>query len=215
MSVERRRYYLEDTAHIIERGLTFYMDAKGFDNTSKTWTEEKNGYVFQMGSTAAGAEIYKDDKAIVFPGYKYMFCNDAIIDSYMYDQCTIEVCFKGDINTGYFLYARNVNDSPAVMRYQNTLHFSFWSHPIATNFNSTDFTCASLSSALAVVNGNQQTQTSASAWGAGLNGTQTIGIRNNNYTFKGEIYSIAIYNRLLTYEERLANYAVYSGVFNP
>lgn len=204
----------------IQDGLVFWLDAEDWAGGS-TWTERKNGYVFQNNGVA------KVNNYAYFGGSQSLNCN-ADAPGTLYTQGTIEVVFQQDHLQEFqnqFIYRADFKSENFCFGWNNYsgINNSLWLKN--ANYGGKtlmyDFNTASekkvISANLGVIYQNlvsrQLIQQGSYVSYNGTNKTW-IGQRGNGQQYyKGKLYCIRIYNRQLTGDEILYNQGVDNARF--
>jgi hypothetical protein len=209
----------------ISDGLIFELDGLDKGSTSSyCWVDKVGGKTF---TNAGGVEELSNGFRFNRTSTSYLRC-DTVLNSIMYNQCTIEIVLKSDLASGdwapivifgdwnntsssYYiglaaLYSSHVNYAHSfefVSRYRDG-GIKSYKMPVGTLMT------ASIKSNLPIIaNGEYYNETSSTSRGAISNKSMIcVGGRvdgSSIVTFKGDIHAIRVYNRLLTEEEILHN----------
>ncbi len=211
----------------IENGLVFHLDGIDKGSTANAWTDLIGGHVF----TKNNSSITSDNNSFIFTSDANGYLKNSDTIDFNYLSSTIEITYKptvankrcllflqktvGSISYGYFdngrracIYPANPNAGGSVANAEHVFSSDLYNtvpHTISINKNAgiLDFS-------------NNRTSIASNYWG-GNNTINTIGNRelNNSGTkFVGHIYSIRIYNRLLSADEMRHNQMIDNKRFN-
>ncbi len=192
----------------IKDGLAFWMDGIDKGPNANAWTDKIGGCVF----TAYNGVTFADDHVLLNGTNQYLKNNNDL--SFNAELSTIEVAIDCDM-TGTKLIYMPGKASPAQMAmgiYSNKIIWSCGlSLPMSTHNGAK---CLSIRKDLSIMDGVVAEMASNDTWNLS-DGNNYIGVRRGNQNFfDGKIYSIRIYNRLLSAEEMLHNQRVDNVRFN-
>lgn len=193
----------------IKNGLVFWLDGIDKGNIPDAWVEKKQGYVF-----ANHGAVFNTDH-VYLNGSSYLDCSGAF--TALSESGTIEVVYEKDYDLGVIIQPAYISNANYIA-YGKTGGAGFvWdSRSAKARYNNDPYIASvSISGARALGNGFPLTQNSTGSLTNTSGSPAHIGVANNmNYYFTGKIYCIRVYNRQLTEEEVLANYAVDIQRFN-
>lgn len=219
--MERRRYMGATKDDYIQDGLVFQLDGIDYGGVAGHWIELKNGFDWYEHE---GTDLHHEDGYMLFPGGKWMLCNDTI-PAYPDSTHCIEGCFRYDVsnwnsiinlgtdNVALWMQVQTAfggargSNKPRI-RYDNVAVPNTLSSPfnVTTNIFGNTF------------NVNGEIVPTYDTYNRGGNGRAIIGALESNaassYNMQGRIYAIRIYNRQLTAEEIAHNQHVDNVRFN-
>lgn len=211
ITLNRRRVMGQEEDTYIQDGLIFWLDGIDKGNDPTAWTDLINGLSFPYNN---GQETRSD--SVYFNGNSGLTCV-ASSPSYPYNSCQVEVVVNNIPN-------RTMIVIPSKEQSQN-IAFGFYddrvvgcvgqssNFPAFANVSSVGKMSYSLNKNYCYCNNVTLNFSTNDYWIANGN-VFNVGCRGNDYKYIGNIYSIRIYNRLLTVEERIYNYNIDKQRFN-
>ena len=195
----------ETPSSYVQEGLIFHLDGIDQGDTPDAWTDLVGDKAF------AFTNCVSRDNHIEFPSDAWAYLTSAETISQSGATGTIEIVYEGDLSgANRFLFYPN-QAGALMVAYASSLNGIIMrattSAPVWTPKSVTGKSRLSLSSALGVQNLERLTQ-SGSNYFADLSSSAYIGRRSTSTSaqaFAGKIYSIRIYNRILTYDEVVQN----------
>lgn len=187
-------------------GLIFRLDGIEKGENKGTWTDLVGGIVFTNNN------VVSTDYGWSFNGSSSSFYSTTVLTGS--ENNTVEVCFKPEITNTYCLFACNNQTANNMLFFRDGNSIVFLQRQNCYNLSIPANTPYSISLNLnnGLFNGSSVSKSSASDyWG---NSDFWIGRRAVGTYFKGEIYSIRLYNRKLSQEEQLRNFSADNERFN-
>lgn len=196
----------------ITDGLIFHLDGIDKGPNSGTWTDLIGGIEFTNTNVVATQYGWQFDGTAYFQSTTYIF---PASDSY-----TLEICFKPASNAAasYGLLFSGTSATQNNILFYKSNNIITWLQRNRTftytidngSFHSISVNLDTVLCDNSVVSLNSGTD----YWTSGNSNYTWIGVRGvNSNVFKGEIYSIRIYNRRLTQAEQINNYKADKGRF--
>lgn len=220
MNVSRRRYMGDKGGKdYIQNGLVFHLDGINKGENATAWTDLIGGVKFAYNSYS----VVQNDH-IYMNGNGYIKSNKIV--EYPWDISTIEVCFERELNNSpsVLFFSNRPDTICVVLNADNTTITPYngrTNHPYFKDIQYPNKSTISVNqSPLIVTNGFQPSYALSTDYYSSLSlNNATIGGRatDGGYSmkpFKGKIYSIRIYNRLLSSNEMIHNQRVDNQRFN-
>lgn len=200
----------------IENGLVLHLDGIDKGSTANAWTDLIGGHVFTKNNTS----VTTNDDSFSFNGTSGCYLKNTDTLSFNYLTHTIEACYHATNTSGSaILFETNVANN-IMFGYYNTTKVIICtngsSQPSAGHYfanNMYGVHTASVNASNALNNLTYQ-RTSVVNEFFSSSGSNTIGARTTGIYFIGKIYSIRIYNRLLTIDEMRHNQMIDNKRFN-
>lgn len=199
----------------IKKGKVFHLDGIDKGNTANTWTDLIAGYTFPYNQYST-VEL---DGVSFSGGTKnagWIQSEQTVVrGAFPTTTCTIECVFTSISGNCLFNSGRDQNITFALSTHKYHFFPLNTSQKCYSCVNSAGTHTVSLNNNLGVEDGQELVSTNATAWQQTA-GYMAIGARNYGSTnpFTGKVFSIRIYNRLLTKEEMLHNQEVDNIRFN-
>lgn len=209
MMINRRRVCggKAEGLEYIQDGLIFWLDGINKGNDPTAWTDLVDGIVLTGNATVR-------DDCFEFNGSQKLSSSVELPPSpnYLY---TVEVCAQNESPVGVIIASGNWNTAGNI--FLSLENGQLYNYSNAGNFDKNNLIglyAASFTSSYYVVNGVQRVPGGGGKINWTNNGT-VIGARSTNTKyFKGRIYSIRVYNRILTGEEIIHNQRIDNVRFN-
>lgn len=185
----------------ISNGLVFHLDCE--DATTSKWIDRKGGIEFAMNNVSIGS-----DGGVIFSGSSYGYYSENL--NFPSSSSTIEVVVYPSANAAGVVFFTNAAGMVAfglgdriTTKSGNGNYRSTYIWESTGPFRK--FTFAVAGNSLAVRDKSHPTASGTDSWFLKNKGTY-IGTRSTSQNFfKGSIYQIRIYNRVLTEDEILHN----------
>lgn len=190
----------------VANGLVFHLDGIDKGNTAGAWTDLVSGTVIQ------GTNVVSTQYGWEFDGTAYFVSSYILTGSADH---TLEVCFKPTITGRYALFVINKQTQYNLMFFKDSSTVTWLQRSNTYSFTLSANTPYSISLNLdgGLYNGTAVSKNSGTDYWSNTE-TLQIGRRSSGDYFKGDIYSIRIYNRRLTAAEQLNNFNVDNSRFN-
>ena len=190
----------------ITDGLIFMVDGIEKGKNSGTWTDLVGGIRFTNNN------VTSTEYGWHFDGSTSSFYSSTVLTGS--ENNTVEVCFKPETTSAYCLFACNNQTTNNMLFYRNGNNIVFLQRKNYYTLSIPSNTPYSISLNLnnGLFNGNSVSKASSTDYWN--NSNFWIGRRAGGTYFKGEIYSIRLYNRKLSQEEQLFNFNIDNERFN-
>lgn len=187
-------------------GLVFRLDGIEKGENSGTWTDLVGGIVFTNNN------VTNTEYGWHFDGSTSSFYSTTVLTGS--ENNTVEVCFKPETTNAYCLFACNNQTANNMLFYRSGNSIVFLQRKNYYNLSILANTPYSISLNLnnGLFNGSSVSKSSGTDYWN--NSNFWIGRRAAGAYFKGEIYSIRLYNRKLSQSEQLRNFSVDNERFN-
>lgn len=199
--MRRREIIAADGVGYIRDGLVLWMDGINKGTVSGAWVDRTAGHVFEsINGFTNGANYVGLSRSS-----SQYFRNATFTGPAEKEPTTIEVAISDYLGSSMAFMPRGTSVAFGVM---SSAKGAIWtSHDWATyaiNFPAGS-KLFSINSDTVIVDGNKITSFGASEWWTGEDSYNYIGRRSTGTYFDGKIYSIRIYNRILSQAEMLHN----------
>lgn len=187
-------------------GLVFRLDGIEKGKNEGTWTDLVGGITFTNNN------VINTDYGWSFNGSSSYFYSTSVLTGS--SNHTVEVCFKPDNTNTYCLFSCNNRTQYNNLFYKNgnNITFSQYANTYTIALSANQKYSVSLNLDRGLLNGISISKNSnTDYWN---NSDFWIGRRAAGNYFKGEIYSIRLYNRKLSQEEQLRNFSIDNERFN-
>lgn len=201
--IERRRVMGNNDGGYVKDGLIFWLDGINKGNDDTAWTDLVGGIKFPYNNN-----VIINNNNIRFVG-KILYSDIPRMFPWVFS--TIEVVCDF-INTGV-VFMPCAADNICFGFYRNTIvHRSRERSPIYPTYTNDKY--FSISSIRGYINGIEIISQSSDSWNFNNNTRLQLGGRDTGTLYYGSVYSIRIYNKLLTQDEILYNYNIDKERFN-
>lgn len=217
--LDRRRVMGKKDNGYIQDGLIFWLDGINKGDDPLCWTDLKQGVTFDYvnGVTPLSNRVnFAQGHAVCYADDSYL----SFFNTLNAIDCTFEICLNNSANlTSYIsFYVGIVSRLTFGFLYNNLLYGTNMSDRDYQAINNKGHLSFSIntSDAKSYENGALMTKVPGTFWSVYEGNKISIGSRgsNANYIFYGDIFSIRIYNRLLSEAEAMNNYNVDKKRFN-
>lgn len=210
----RRKLLMTDSGSYIKDGLVLWMDGIDKGNVSGAWVDKVAGHIFTNENGFTDGSNY-----VGLNGLQTQYFKNTTFPAQVRSTSTIEAVMKDYSNPGILFMPKSSGIAFGVRASGVTI---LWTAGNTGNENPVDFTGSpivfSINHNVAIFDGAEQTFWPTSNGWAGPDSNNYIGTRYTSgafsTTFTGKVYSLRIYNRLLTKEEILHNQRIDNRRFN-
>ena len=201
LMARRRQILASDSGGYVRSGLILWMDGIDKGSTSGAWTDKAVGHVFEsINGFTNGANYVGLSRSS-----SQYFRNATYTGPAEKEPATIEVVISDYLGSSMAFMPRGTSVAFGVM---SSAKGAIWTSrdwaTYAINFPAGS-KLFSVNSDAVIVDGNRITTFGESEWWTGEDSYNYIGRRSTGTYFDGKIYSIRIYNRILTQDEMLRN----------
>lgn len=215
-------YENQDNNDYIQNGLVFHLDGINKGPNEGKWTDLVDGIEFENHGAVSTYDgwLFDNDAANSTTSDKLISYLKGPALSYLSNQCTLEICFIDNTNRNYYkLFATNLRNCvcsglDSTKRYYGS-HVSTPISCILPDYTKKIPHTISSTKDIIIKDGVTFNAVDNNTYALSVLDGSIIGGQLDEYRgFTGKIYSIRIYNRLLTEEEMIHNQQIDYNRFN-